>query len=55
MRLAAAVMMSALAAVAADVSIVQAPDTPVRLDRAIRSLGLTQRRAPFSVFSKGAV
>ena len=30
-----AVIMSALAAVAADVSIVQAPDTPVRLDRAV--------------------
>src|SRR5947209_18379634 len=35
MPVAAAVMMSALAAVAADVSIVQAPDTPVRLDRAV--------------------
>src|SRR5438309_4770074 len=35
MPVAAAVMMSALAAVAADVSIVQAADTPVRLDRAV--------------------
>jgi len=34
MPVAAAVMISALAAVAADVSIVQGPETPVRLDRA---------------------